>query len=137
MKFKIATDTKSEVRYIQECLVRVYFSNWLHSDELLCNKQLIHMDFDMLFERSLVSVSLIALITLEQSLHSVYSHVLLQSIRSSASIVTLVTFERLFSRVLSHRVNFQFYSGNARVLARCASVWLFSRVRLLVPLQVA
>ena len=62
------------------------------------------MLFDMLFEISLVSVGLVALITLERSLPSVLSHVPLQSGRLSASVVALVTFERLFSCVLSHNV---------------------------------
>ena len=95
------------------------------------------MHFDMLFESSLVCVSLVALIALEWSLPSVLPHVLLQKARSSASVVALVTFERLFSGVLPHHVNFQITSSIARILACCASVWLFTRVRLLVPLQVA
>ena len=70
--------------------------------------------------------------------HSVRLHVTLQITRSSASIVALVTFERLFSGlVLSHDVNFQINSLNARILAHCASMWLFTRVRHLVHLQVA
>ena len=71
------------------------------------------MHFDMLFERPLVSVSLIALITLGRSLPSVRLHVALQCIRSSASVVALVTFERLFSGVLCHYVNFQMDRLNA------------------------
>ena len=60
-----------------------------------------------LFER------LVALGTLEWSLPSVRPHVYLQSIRSSASVVALVTVERLFSSVLSHCVNFQMNKLNA------------------------
>ena len=93
------------------------------------------MFFDMFFERSLVCVSLVAMIALEGSLPSVRPHVLLQSPRSSASVVALVTIERLFSSVLSHYVNFKFRSLNARILACCALVWLFTRVRLLMHLQ--
>ena len=74
---------------------------------------LIHMHFDMLFESSLVGVSLVALIALEWSLPSVLPHVLLQITRSSESKVALVTFERLFSGVLSHYVNFQMNRLNA------------------------
>ena len=81
--------------------------------------------------------SFFALVTIEWSFWSVFPHMSLQSIRISTSVVTLVTFERLFSRVLSHCVKFQFCNCNAWILAACASVWLFTRVRLLVPLQVA
>ena len=93
------------------------------------------MHFDMLFDRSLHFVSLGALVALEGSLPSVRPHVLVQITRSGANIVALVTFERLFSGVFYHHVNFQITSCNARILARCASVWLFSRVRPLVSLQ--
>ena len=71
------------------------------------------MLFDMLFESSFVCVSLVALVALEGSLPSVLPHVLLQKARSSASVVALVTFERLFSGVLSHYVKFQFPICNA------------------------
>ena len=91
----------------------------------------------MLCERSLACVSLVALVALEWSLPSVLPHVLLQITRSSASVVAQVAFERLFSSVLSHYVNFQISRLNARKLACCASLWLFTRVSLLVPLQVA
>ena len=46
------------------------------------------------------------LVALEWFFPSVLPHVFLQSIRSSASIGALVTFERLFSGVLPHHVNF-------------------------------
>ena len=81
--------------------------------------------------------SVIALVALEWSFPSVRPHVCLQMIRSSASVVALVTFERLLSRVHHHHMNFQITSLNARVLACCASVWLFARVRPLVRHQVA
>ena len=84
----------------------------------------------------LIFVSSAAFVALEWSLPSVLSHVLLQFRGSSASEIALVTLERLFSCVL-HHVNFQFRSFNARILAHCASMWLFTRVRLLVLLQVA
>ena len=61
----------------------------------------------MSLEFSLRLVSFLALVTLEWSVHSVRLHVHLQIARSSASVVALVTFEQLFSSVLSHRVNFQ------------------------------
>ena len=82
--------------------------------------------------------SLIALVALEWSFPRMLPHVLLQSPRSSASVVALVTVEQLFSDlVLSHHVNFQFCSFNARILAHCASLWLFTRVPPLVLLQLA
>ena len=71
------------------------------------------MHFDVLYEISLIVVSLVALFALEGSLPSVLPHVALQITRSSASIVALVTFERLFSRMLPHHVNFQLTSCNA------------------------
>ena len=85
----------------------------------------------LMFER------FVTLVALEWFFPSVLPHVLLQLARSNASIVALVAFERLLSCVLSHHVNFQLRSCNARKRACCASVWLFTRVRLLVPLQVA
>ena len=60
----------------------------------------------MSFEILLPFESLIALAALEWSLPRMFSHVLLQSTRGNASIVALVTFERLFSGVLPHNVNF-------------------------------
>ena len=83
------------------------------------------------------SKSIVALVALEWFLPRMRLHVLLQSPRSSASVVALVTFEWFFSGVLPHHVNFQISSSIARKLARCASVWLFTRVRLLVPSQFA
>ena len=70
-------------------------------------------------------------------LASVRPHVPLQITRSRASVVALVTFERFLSGVFPHHVNFQFRSFDARILAYCAPMWLFTRVRLLVRLQVA
>ena len=64
-------------------------------------------------------------------------HVPLQSICSSTGVAALVTFERFLSCVLSHHVKFQFCSFNARIIARCAPVWFFTRVPLLVYLQAA
>ena len=84
---------------------------------------------------SLFFVSLAALVALEWSLPRVFPHVLLQITRSSASIVALLIFERFLSCVHPHNVNFQITSCDTRILAWCASVWLFTRVRLLVRLQ--
>ena len=70
--------------------------------------------------------SFIALVALEESLPSVRSQVSLQSVRSSASVVALFTFERLLSCVHPHHVNFQMSSSDARILAHCAPVWLFT-----------
>ena len=83
----------------------------------------------LMFER------FIALVALEWFFPNVLHHVLLQITRRSACIVALVTLERLFSGVLCHHVNLQITNCNARILARCASVWLFFRVRPLVSLQ--
>ena len=95
------------------------------------------MNFDMFYKILLMFVGFAALVALESSLPRVRPHVPLQCIRSSASIVALVTFERLLSCVLHHYVNFQCNRLNARIVARCASMWLFTRVRLLVCLQAA
>ena len=89
----------------------------------------------MLCEMAVLFECLVALVALEWSFRSVFPHVSLQSARSSASVVALVTFERVFSGVLSHRVQFQFIGSNARKLACCASLWLFTRVSFLVLLQ--
>ena len=91
----------------------------------------------MVCEAPLLLERFITLVALEWFLTGVLPHVSLQSIRSSASIVALVTLQRPFSGVLPHHVNFQCTSLTARILACCASVWLFSRVRHLVRLQVA
>ena len=91
----------------------------------------------MACETPLLFESFITLVALEWSLPSVPSHVFLQITRSSASIVALVTFERLFSCVHGHYVNFQSASSDARIRAPRASLWLFTRVRFLVSLQVA
>ena len=80
--------------------------------------------------------SVIALVALEWSFPSVRPHVSLQIIRSSASVVALVAFERSLSCVHPHHVNFQLTRMNTRIIARCASLWLFTRVRLLALLQV-
>ena len=84
----------------------------------------------LLFER------FITFVALEWLFPSVLLHVSLQIARRSTSIVALVTFERLFSGVLSPYVNFQCTSCNARILTRCASLWLFTRMRLFVLIHV-
>ena len=96
-----------------------------------------NMNFDMFSKIALLLVSLAALVALEWSFPSVRPHVPLQITSCSASVVALVTFERLLSCVLPHHVNFQMNSSIARIIACCAPVWLFTRVRLLVSLQVA
>ena len=95
------------------------------------------MNFEMFCKISFLLVSLAALVALEWSLPSVRLHVPLQIIRRRASVDTLVTVERLFTGMRSHDVSFQSLSVIARILAHCASLWLFARVRPLVPLQVA
>ena len=93
--------------------MRDCFSHWLHLNGILCNKDLNHVHFDMLFESSLCFVSLGALVTLEGSLPSVRPLVPQQMTRNSESIVALVTFERLFSSVLPHYMDFQIASCDA------------------------
>ena len=95
------------------------------------------MSFDMFSKISLICVGLAALVALEWSFPRVRPHVLLQIWGLSESEVAQVTLVWLLSCVLKHYVNFQFTSCNARILAACASVWLFARVPLLVPLNVA
>ena len=73
----------------------------------------------LMFER------FITFVALEWFFPSVLPHMLLQIARRSASVVALVAFERLFSGVLSHHVNFQFRLRNARILTHCASAFLF------------
>ena len=76
-----------------------------------------NMNFDMFYKILLMFVGFAALVALESSLPRVRPHVPLQSIRSSAIIVALVTFERLLSCVLPHHMNFQFIRSNARIIA--------------------
>ena len=85
----------------------------------------------LLFER------FITLVALEWFFPSVLPHVFLQMTRSSASVVALIAFEWLFSCVHPHHVEFQMRSLNARILTYGASLWLFTRVRLVVPLEAA
>ena len=78
--------------------------------------------------------SFIALVANEWSLHGMRLYVALQMTSCSASVVALVTFERLLSCVHPHHVNFQITRSNARILARCTPMWLFTSVSLVVPL---
>ena len=61
-------------------------------------------------------VGIAAMVALEWSLPGVLPHVALQSIRSGASIVALITFERLLSCVLHHHVSFQTARLNAGII---------------------
>ena len=90
----------------------------------------------MACETLLMIKRFIASVALEWFLPSVLPRVPVQITNRGTSIVALVTFERLLSCVHPHHVNFQFRSFNARISARCASVWLFTRVHLLVLLEV-
>ena len=90
------------------------------------------------FQIARLGGSKVALVTTERSFSCVLlHHVNFQIARLGAGKVALVTFEWSFSCMLSHHVVFQLISCNARILARCASLWLFTGVRLLVSLQVA
>ena len=69
-----------------------------------------------------------ALVALERFHPRVRPNVALKMTRRSASVVTLVTLERLFSCVDPHHVPFQMTSCNAGKLAICASMRLLHRV---------
>ena len=90
----------------------------------------------MACEALLMFKRFIASVALERFLPSVLPRVLVQITRRGTSIVALVTFERLFSCVHPHQVFFQMGSCDARILARCATLWLFTRVSLVVLNQV-
>ena len=91
----------------------------------------------MACEALLMFKRFIASVALERFLTTVLPHVFLQITRRSASVVALIAFERLFSCVHPHHVEFQNTSCDARILACCTSVWLFTRVHPLVLLQVS
>ena len=79
------------------------------------------MNSGILCEQVLLCVGVTAFVALERFLPRV-RHVLLQMTRLSASIVALVTLERLFSCVLRHKVNFQHLSCNAgKLLCICVA----------------
>ena len=80
--------------------------------------------------------SFFALVALEWSFHSMCLRVALQMNRLSASVIALVTFEWFLSCVHPHHVNFQTTRFNARIIARCAPLWFFTRVSLVVLNQV-
>lgn len=103
------------------------------------------MNSGTLCEQVLSCVSFTAFVALERLLPRVRHHVLLQMTRLSASIVALVTLERLFSCVLRHNVNFKHLSCNAgnllcicvafpkrglfcSIIALIALVWFLSSV---------
>ena len=106
--------------------------HWLHLMIIRSN-----VSIDMFYKILLLFVSFVALVAVEWPLHGMRPHVALQITSCSASIVALDTFERLLSCVLPHHVNFQITSLDARIIAKSAPVWLFTRVRLFVRLQVA
>ena len=89
---------------------------------------LCHVNSGVSCEIPLLYVGFAAFVALERPLPRVRPCVLLQTTRRSASVITLVTLEWLFSCVIGHHVNFQLISCNAGKLACCASVRLFPRV---------
>ena len=91
----------------------------------------------MLRELVLSCVRFAALVALERLLPSVRHHVALQVTKRSASVIALVTLERLFTCMLPHHVPFQLTSCNAGKLAPCASVRLFTRVGPFMGLEIA
>ena len=70
----------------------------------------------------------ITLVALEWSFQGVRLHMTLQDARTSTSVVALVALERLLCCVHPHHVNFQITSCNARIIAQCATLWLFTRL---------
>ena len=123
--------------FAHEAILRNHFSSYLIKIKL--NVYLLQSQVSprMTCEAALLFERFITFVALKWFFPSVLLLVFLQSARSSASIVALVTFERLLSCVHRHHVNFQFASLNARILACCTSVWLFTRVHPLVLLQVS
>ena len=95
------------------------------------------MNFEMLCELDIPFEIFTALVALERFHPRVRPNVALKMTRRSASVVTLVTLEWLFSCVHLQHVHFQITSCNAGILASCASVRLFPRVGPFVRLQVA
>ena len=114
----------------KQCFIVIYFTIKLEVF-LICNLMSIEMFCEVIFSFE----SFLALVALEWPLPSVFPRVFLQVTRCRGSVVALLTFEWPFSRMQTHNVNFQGTSCDARILAQCASVWLFSRVRPLVRLQ--
>ena len=94
------------------------------------------MNSEVFCKIPLFFISFAASVALERLLPRVRPRVALQSIRRNASVVALVTLERLFSRVVPHHVIFQLTSCNAGKLTHYASVRLFPRVGSFVLLQV-
>ena len=80
--------------------------------------------------------SFVAFVALERPLTCVHLYVALQFIRSYTIVVAMVTLDGLLSYVHPYYVNFQITLCYAGKLARCASVWLFSRVDHFVLLQI-
>ena len=76
-----------------------------------------NMNFAVFYKILLLFVSFVALVAVEWPLHGMRPHVALQITSCSASIVALVTFERLLSCVLPHHVNFQITWLKARIIA--------------------
>ena len=124
------------MRWIYEYPTIIFSHLKVSSDWLLLSSIIFksNMNFVVFFKISLICVSLAALVALEWSLASVRPLVSMQITRSRASIAALVTFERLFFCMLPHYMFFQFTRLNARKLAHCASLWLFTRVPPLVRL---
>ena len=89
------------------------------SDSLLFSRIIFcsNMNFEMFYKIPFLLVSFAALVALEWSLPRVRPRVPLQITRRSASIVALVTFERLLSCVHPHHVSFQIARLNAGIIA--------------------
>ena len=96
-----------------------------------------HVNIKMSCQPVFNTVSFAAYVAIERLFPSVRLHVYLQLTRRCAGVVALIALEWLLLCVLSHHVIFQLTSLNAGILAHCASVSLFTRVGLFVPLQMA
>ena len=104
-------------------------------ENYITNLMLCHVISEMVSEIGFSCVRFAALVAPERLFPSVPDHVALQMTRRSTGKVALVTLVWLFSCMLPHHVNFQITNCNARKLAPCASVRLFSRVGSFVILQ--
>ena len=113
----------------QRCSKKL-FTNQIYKSGLGC------MDFEMFRKIPFICESLTTFVALERLLSRVHPHVTLQMIRSSASVIPLVTHEWPFSSVHPHHSNFQLTSLNEGKLTHCASVRLFPRVGPFVLLQI-
>ena len=111
-----------------ECFITLFALERSHLPSVL---------FHVALQTTWLSTRVIALVTFEWSFPGMGLHVALLMNRTNASAVALVAFERLVSCVLPHNVEFQTSNFGAGIIAHWTSRWLFTRVRILVPSEVA